>query len=250
MRESPRDLKLVNSICRAAEIIRCLNRGENRLTDICRKLNLSKSTVHRLLKTLEISGFAIQDPLDRRYYFGRLLIDLASNYLTQHQILIMTARDEMSRLREISGETVIIQVRIGIERIFVEELQSYRTPRLIVGKGYIAPLQTGSGGKLLLSEIQHNDLEKILKSMSLGNKKNNIDIESLVKELEVIRKRGYAKNVDETLGSASISVPIKNYACPVALTILAPKDHLSNVTSVLPELKKSAMRISQRLSKI
>jgi DNA-binding IclR family transcriptional regulator len=42
----------VQSIRRAAEILNCISSGTNSVTDIANKCNLSKSTVHRLLKAL------------------------------------------------------------------------------------------------------------------------------------------------------------------------------------------------------
>ena len=59
--------KTVNSVLRGAEILKCLSEGIDRITDISGKLQLAKGTVHRLLKTLEISKLVREDPATHRY---------------------------------------------------------------------------------------------------------------------------------------------------------------------------------------
>jgi DNA-binding IclR family transcriptional regulator len=73
----------------------------------------------------------------------------------------------------------------------------------------------------------------------------------LFKELDKIRELGYAESRGERLAHAvSISVPIKNYICPVSLSILGPEDRFSpNLMDILPTMKDAAERISHRLLK-
>ncbi|MEA2014140.1 MAG: helix-turn-helix domain-containing protein, partial [Thermodesulfobacteriota bacterium] len=60
-----RDLEManVNAVMRAANILQALAEGPEHITILSGKTGLSVCTLHRLLKTLEKSGFAIQDPL-------------------------------------------------------------------------------------------------------------------------------------------------------------------------------------------
>lgn len=248
MRNRAQNSEMVQSISRAIEIIKCLSAGEDRLIDICRGLKLGKSTVHRLLKTLEASGLVAQDPVNRRYYLGHLFISLASNPMIMHEGLTSSALDEMKRLRDFYRETVALQIRTGVHRMFLEELESPQNSKLTVGKGNVLPLQTGSGGKILLSELKADELELILKHIRTDwGKSPSIEITSFIKELETVKKQGYALSIDGVQGSAAISVPVRNYECPVALTILGPRDRFRGVTAILPEMKKSADRIGRRL---
>jgi DNA-binding IclR family transcriptional regulator len=68
---------IVNSITKGADILRNLSEGIDRISDLSKNLQLSKSTAHRLLKTLEISELVMQDPITRRYYLGPLILKLA-----------------------------------------------------------------------------------------------------------------------------------------------------------------------------
>ncbi len=242
----------VRSVIRAVKILQTLSDGVSTIKDISRTLNFSNSTVHRLLKTLEASNFVTYDPLGRRYYLGPLIIKLASNPMIAHSGLIISAFEEMQRLRDFSGETVALQIRAGIKRLFLEVVPSLQQIKHTEEKGNTAPLYTGSAGKVLLAELPQQDLEKILLQMRIVYPIHNTDISNedvLIKELEKVHSRGYATAFSEQVqGGAAISVPIRNYSCPVALSIFGPDTRFSDPTSVLEEIKKSADRISNHLS--
>jgi DNA-binding IclR family transcriptional regulator len=242
---------MVNSIRRAVDILRSLAEGTERINNISYKLQLSKSTIHRLLKSLENTGLVMQDPVTHRYYLGPLLLDLASRPIIAHQNLIVCAFEDMKYLRDLSRETVVLHIRIGLERICLEELQGLESIKYTAGKGFIAPIYTGSAGKLLLSELEDNELQLILKNLHLVPVGPNTitDKEVLLKELKKVRKQGHATSFGERIrGSASVSVPVKNYLCPVALSVLGPDNRLSEkMMVVLKEMKDCSIRISNKL---
>ena len=138
---------MVNSVYRAAEILSMLSVGKNRITDIGKELSLSKSTTHRLLKTLENCGFVFQDPISHQYFLGHLILKLSSNPLTTHQNLIVCAYEDMKRLREISGETITIHIRIGTQRICLEEMQANQNIRYGLVRGPFLRYMPGLPGK-------------------------------------------------------------------------------------------------------
>ncbi len=242
----------INSIARSAVILRILSNGIDRISDLSNELHLSKSTIHRLLKTLKTSEFVMQDPITRRYYLGPLIIELASKPFVAHESLIICGLEQMKYLRDLSGETVVLHIRIGLERICLEELQSFENIKYTAGKGFIAPIYTGSAGKILLSELNDNELQVLLNNIHLKpiGPKTITEKRVLLKELEKVREQGYATSFGERVpGSASISIPIKNYICPVALSILGPDNRFSLdiMLEVLEKMKESAARISRKL---
>ena len=242
---------MVNSVYRAAEILSMLSAGKNRITDIGNELDLSKSTTHRLLKTLENCGFVFQDPVSHQYFLGHLIIKLSSDPLTTHQNLIVCAYEEMKRLREISGETVTIHIRIGTQRICLEEMQAIQNIRYGVGRGSVSPIYAGSAGKILLSELTEKDRSHLIKNIHLipVGPHTITDRNGLLREIEKIKKQGYATSSGETLeGAISISVPIKGYFCPVALSIFGPKFRLEpRILSLKKEMGKGAKRIGSKI---
>ncbi len=245
---------MVNSVSRASAILKILGDGKNRLTDISRGLGLNMSTTHRLLKTLEKSGFVIQDPISHQYLLGHLILRLSSNPFIAHQGLGVSAQEEMERLRNLTGETVTINIRIGTQRICLEEIESPHNIKYTIGRGAMAEIYTGSAGKVLLAELSKRELEILLSNIKLQRIGPNTitDKGRLVKELERIRKKGFAKSSGEKLkGGVAISAPIKGYICPVSMTILGPEFRFgSQIMKYVKELKKSAARISKRIASL
>ena len=155
----------VRSVNRATRILQALGEGANSIKDISNAVDLSNSTVHRLLRALEASNFVIYDPNRRRYYLGPLLLKLADNPMISHNHLINCALDEMYRLRDISGETVALQIFAGVKRIFLEVVPSLQQIKHTEEKGNSVPLYAGSAGKVMLAELSQPDLGKIVRLM-------------------------------------------------------------------------------------
>ena len=245
----------INSVGRAADILKVLSEGLDRISDVSRRLGLSKSTTHRFLKSLEISGLVTQDPLTRRYHLGPLILNLASKPLIAHQGLIACAFEDMRRLRDLTRETVVLHIRTGLERICLEELQSLENLKYTAGKGATAPIHTGSAGKILLSELEDNELQLLLKNLRLIpiGPSTITDKKTLVEELKKVKARGFATSFGERIaGSASISVPVESYICPVALSVLGPDNRFSLgvMMDVLEEMKDRAKQISTNLRQV
>ena len=244
---------IVKSVRLAVDVLKCLGDGSEMLTKIASRLKLSKSTVHRLLKTLEASGMVSQDSRDRRYRLGSVIISLATSYDLSHQRLTACALEDMKYLRDISGETVHIYARIGAQIICLEELPSEQAVKLTVGKGSQLPLHVGSEPLILLSDLDDNEIERIIKNVSFTPFTPNTltDKSVFIAKVREARRQGWAMSRGTyALGAASIAVLIKNYSSPVALSILGPEARFEpNMMDILEELKDRANRISTRLLK-
>lgn len=246
------DSKTVLSILKAVRILKSLSNGVDRISDLSEALDLSKSTTHRLLRSLEQCSMVKQDPISRRYYLGPLMIDIASKPIITHRNLTTCAFEDMNYLRDLSRETVVLYIRMGDEKICIEEFQSLEDIRYTIGKGFVAPIYTGSSGKILLSELRKNELQLLLRDLGLEPFTPNTitDKKNLLNELQKVKKQGYALSFGERVkGASSISVPIKNYVCPVALSIMGPDNRLSlkKMMEILPVMKEGASRISKKL---
>ena len=164
----------------------------------------------------------------------------------------MCASQEMRHLRDLTGETVGLFIRMGLERICIEEIQSLQEIKHTIGKGFVTAIYAGSSGKLLLSELGKDELQLLLKNIALISIGPNTttDKKLLLKELKQIKKQGYAKSFGERVpGSASVSVPVADYICPVALSVLGPDYRLSSdvMMGFLKQIKDCSSRISKGL---
>ena len=251
MRNTTENSPVVKSIVRASDILKSLGDGAEMLTDISNRVNLSKTTTYRLLKTLRASGFVVQDPVTQLYHLGHMIVRLASSPAISHHRLVVYAFDEMKYLRDLSEETVAIQVKLGVQRMILEELPSKQHIRFTLGNGFVMPLYTGAGGKVLLSELPESEMQCILNGTKLVSATTNeiINKEALINEIKKVKQAGYAISFGETIvGNAGIAVPIKNYVCPAALGIFGPEARFrENMMNFLKDLRESVDRISKKL---
>lgn len=239
------------TVSRTIEVLACLAKGLDRIADICEQLGFNKSTVHRLLKGLESGGFVIRDPINHHYYLSPFFVELATKPLSAHKMLTISAASEMDLLRELSQETVLLHIPLGLSRICLSEFVSMQDIRYTAGIGKVAPIYVGSAGKLLLSELNQRELQVILKNLKMEPIGPNTitDKQTLLAELNKVRRLGYSVSMGERLShSASISVSVKNYICPVSLSILGPEDRFKpHLLAVLPAMREAATNISKKL---
>lgn len=239
------------TIARAVDILMILSSGMSGVTAVSKKLGLSKATIHRLLKSLELTGLVMREPENRQYCLGPLVVKLAADYLNVHQNLCIISSKEMKHLWNLSGETVSLFIQAGKEGMYIDEYESPQLLRYKPGKGTTTPLYVGSSGRVILSELTDEKLKMILNNIKLEplGPKTIIEKEALIKEIEKTRKQGYAISFEEkTPGGVGISVPIKNYVCPVALSIIGPDARLMpKMVGLIEEMKASADRISKKL---
>ena len=243
----------VNSISRAANILRCIAGGTSRITQIASKTELSNGTVHRLMKTLQAEGFIEQDPLTLKYALGPLLIALAINPMVTHAHLVSCAMEEMEFLRQATGETIGLVIRSGLRRLHLEELPSKQALKYTMGKGFVAPLHLAASSKVLLSELTYEDRHKLLSLIEDKeiDKDSGFKKAALLKEVSLVEENGYATSYGEFIsGVGSIAVPVKGYVVPVAMCIFGPLERfdLERMKKVLPNLKKASKRISKKLA--
>lgn len=247
------DQKIINAVIKAADILRCITEGINQSSSIADNLELSRSTTHRMLKTLQAAELVVQDPVTFRYNLGPFIHLLADYYARHHQSLVFCALPEMEKLRRTTGETIVLVIRVGLRRMYIEELASFQPLKYAAGKGYAPPIYAGATGKLLLSQMQEAELLRLMDAVTLEKVAPNTitDRKALLKELEEIRCKGYAVSCSELVtGAASVAVPINGYSQAVALCVLGPEHRMLNrIDGILAELRKTVPVIEKALAR-
>src|SRR5918997_6634872 len=98
---------LIQSVQRAAALLKAFDGGpaEQGVTDLSRKVGLHKSTVSRLLATLEREGLVERVPGTEKYQLGFALLRL-SGQVAHNGDLRIAARPALMELAEQSRETI------------------------------------------------------------------------------------------------------------------------------------------------
>lgn len=251
MKTNATSYKAVNHI---ADIFVCLINNVNTVTEIAERCQISKSTASRLLRNLALSKIIIRDPFNQKYYPGSLITQFASRYHLAHKYLMVCSLKEMQRLSEISKETILLSVLIGIQYMNLHQISSTHEIR-ITAEGVIrGPLFAGASAKALFSQVSNEDIRLAIKYFSLNNKESPsvIDKETFLKQIMQVKHQGYAITCGESIpGVLGISVPIKNYICPAALSIIGPDSRIKpKVDNLIMELKASTSQISDFITEM
>ena len=250
--------KATGSIAHAVEILICLSNDIHKVSDIARQCDFSKSTVHRVLKLLEQPQLVVQDTINRRYYLGPLVTRLASNAITTHRRLITYAEFEMQRLSSITGETVALDIMVGMQYLSLHEIPSPHNLRVTQESKKIGPLYTGlyagASVKVLLAQLDENRLKVLMDMTTLTpvTERTITDKQLLTAQLQEIRRHGYAVSRGERIpGTICAAVPVNNYILLVGLSVVGPDSRLqSRIRQVVVELKTSSRRISKSIAGI
>jgi DNA-binding IclR family transcriptional regulator len=152
-------------------------------------------------------------------------------------------------LQESHHETALLIIPIGDQRLVLKESRSDQQIALSHGEGSTIPLLVGSAGRVLLSQYDDRTLQHLFAVMDIPSVVPGFmtDPDLRMEEIKAIRSRGYALSTGEMIpDSTGISVPIKGYVCPVALSIFGPKFRF-NPLDALDDIQKSARRISARI---
>jgi DNA-binding IclR family transcriptional regulator len=242
----------VQSIHRAADILRCISDGINSVTEIAANCNLHKSTVHRLLKALGESDLVIQNPISHQYFLGYLFVKLTLTPATSHEYLIDCAREEMQRLSQLTGETVDLRIKLGLKNIGLDLIQS-KNDLVVIGDSLrVRPINIGVDGMVLLSQLRDEELWVVFGNMQLEpvTKRENIDTEDIMPKIKLIRQQGYALISNELImGVTCICAPIKNYLLPAVLILVGPEIRMKpKIKNLTKELLICAARVSENVS--
>jgi IclR family transcriptional regulator, KDG regulon repressor len=242
----------VQSIKRAAGILDCISDGINSVTSIAVKCDLSKSTVHRLLKALCESELVMQDPINHQYFLGYSIIKLISTPMATQEYLTTCASEEMNKLSETSGETVSLGIKMGLKNINIHVVTSTSDLKVDGAKLRIRPVQTGVDGLVLLSQLDDKQIANILNTIQTDSKSktNKLASAELSNKIKQIRSLGFAIGHSElTLGVTCISAPLKNYALPAVLNLVGPEIRMKpKIQPLTAALITTAGRISNILA--
>lgn len=235
----------VRAVDRALDILLCFtSKTDLAMTEIAEHVGLHKSTVHRMLATLEDKGFIERDRSTDRYHLGLKVWELSANLSrTDDQATIWLP--EMERLRDQLGETVSIYVRDGSERIRIQAVQSNQPVRRVAPVGVRLPLYAGASSKVL---IAYSDL--MVQESIFGDPEwlYSIDLDQYKGQLEDICAKGYATSFEEReLGAAALSAPIfdRTGKIAAALSVSGPASRMTMKTmnEYAPVLLESAKRM-------
>lgn len=244
----------LSSVAKALRILKAFNVNHPiwRVGELSKELGFSKSTVSRLIQTLVEEEFLTEDNEEPGYRLGNALLYLGGNYINDSE-LYNEVSPVLNKLVLETGESAHIAVKNKKKVLYLNKQIGPYYSDIQTLTGSINPVHATSSGKVLLAYSPEDVIEEIingdLDAYTEHTLTNPIRIR---KELEEVRKRGYATSIEELApGNYSIAAPVFDYEGEIvcAIAIVGPvsrltKEKLSRFNRIVAQ---SAREASERL---
>ena len=219
------------------------------LKQLAAETRLHPSTAHRILAVM-VENRLVDRIEPGTYRLGIRLLELGN--LVKSRINVrQEALVHMHHLHEELGETVNLSVRHADEVVYIERtVDSHSMMRVVQIIGARAPLHITAVGKLFLAEDGPDKCADYARRTGLPRFTENTltDADAFMKEIEKIRRQGYAfDNEEAEKGVSCIGAGIfsDDGRLVAGLSVSAPSDRLNRAWA--PQVRQTAEKISRAL---
>ncbi|GAA4886840.1 IclR family transcriptional regulator [Saccharopolyspora cebuensis] len=184
------------------------------LAELCGRTGLPRATAHRLAVGLEVHRL-LRRGSDGRWRPGPALAEFAGGAVDP---LLEAAAAVVPKLRDVTGESVQLYRRDGMQRLCVAAAEPLSGLRDTVPVGTALSMTAGSGAKVLAAWADPTTQRAVLGEAVYGER-----------TLMEVRRRGWAQSVAEReSGVASVSAPVRDTAGTVvaAISVSGPIDRM------------------------
>jgi len=203
----------VPAIERAMRILNAFKDGrlEYGVSELSHALDINKSTVHGIVRTLSEYRMLEQDPNTRKYRLGPGLIELGSLARTRRD-LRQVARPFLEHLLRQTQETALLGVFEDDGITIIDTMQPARDLRIAAAPGQRLPYSAGSFGRAFLAWMREAEVDRLIETFGLRSF-TDASITDPVRykaSLEQVRQQGFAIDDSEEYleGVWAVSAPI------------------------------------------
>lgn len=248
-------MPIIQSVERALKILNLFDEytTELKITEISEKMELHKSTVHSLLKTLQKHNYIDQNPENEKYRLGLKLIE-RGNFVISSIDIRQIAKKYLLDLSKKTGQTVHLGILNGQEGVYIDKVEGKTAIIRFskIGKGI--PLHATAIGKVLLAFEEPKEVQRILTGYQFikQNEYTIINEEDFLNELEIVHQQGYAvDNQENELGVRCIAVPLINHEnkviASISISTLISQVNDDKLVEIIKLLKQTGLEISKKL---
>lgn len=209
------------------------------VSEVARTLGLSKTVVHRVIQSLRSRSLLRPAPNETGYVLGPAAIRLGTRAWGQLDARSVSA-PILRRLRDETRETTTLSVLAGHARIYLDQFESPQEVKMVVEIGPHYPLHSGASSRSILAFLPEPYVAEAIEQ--LKDERPDLDVDDYRRELEEVRKSGYAISLNErNTGAASIAAPFFDVAGNVLGSIsssgpvfrYSSSDHTKQIEQVL-----------------
>lgn len=165
------------------------------VSELANRLNLSKSAVHKHLKTLQKHEYVHNE--DGQYRLGLKFLEYGGR-LRDRDCLYDLGRESVRDLAEEINELVILSVKEFDRGVFLFRWNDQYNLKETIPLGNRFYLHQNGAGKAMLAELPDAEIDRIFsKGLPAATKNTITERSALRQEIGTIRERGFAINRGE-----------------------------------------------------
>lgn len=178
------------------------------ISDLARKLNMSKGTLHGITQAFLDLGVITQDS-NKKFSLGPTLIELGNKALTGDDLRV-SLRPFLEELYGEFNETVFLGTSDAEKITIIEKVDNPSGLKISAPVGTRLPLIAGAAGKIFLAALSDQDLQGVVRdTLPKFTDKSITDRSKYIEEIKKVREQGYATDFEEYIqGINAVSVPI------------------------------------------
>lgn len=194
MSDADNDRYTVPGLERGLRILCEFSRREPTLTapELARRLGVPRSTVFRLLVTLENMGFVERTEDGRAHRLGLAVLRLGFEYLASLGITEL-GRPILERMRDATGYTANLVVRDGRDIVYIQRAAAHSPFVSSVSIGTRLPAHATVLGQVLLGDLSLSQLRNLYPEAQLPRSSANApaSVDALFEMAQQARSRGH-----------------------------------------------------------
>ena len=244
----------VQTVEKALEIIELLTGNQYidgvSISELSKELDLGKSTVHRIIETMEAKGYIHQDNDTKKYHLSWKLFELGNSIPRRRNLFTMDTT-LLQALCDKFQETVNMGVRVDDSVVTIHKINPTSSLIANLQIGTREALHATAMGKALMSQMTREEIVKLLGTgpYEQFTSKTIKDVDQLTENINIIRGRGYSLDDEEySAGLTCISVPLKNYRNEIVAAISISGATIRMTEDKLNEIQKELKHVAERLS--
>lgn len=244
----------VQTVEKALEIIELLTGNQYKdgisISELSKELGLGKSTVHRIIETMESKSYVSQDDENKKYQLSWKLFELGNSIPRRRNLFNM----DTSLLQELCDrfqETVNMGVKVDSSVVTINKINPTTSLIANLQIGTREALYATAMGKALISEMTREEIIKIIGDgpYEQYTSKTISSIDQLMGDIELIRRRGFSTDEEEfSAGLTCISVPIRDYRNEIVAAISLSGATIRMTESKLNEIQEELRAVTRKLS--
>ena len=205
--------KKAPALARGLKVLELLAEEESELSlkSIAERLSIPTPSLWRILGVLRENGYLLFDQDKKTYRLGFKFLYLGNIFMSRMGFRSQ-ARAYLKQLVELTGETAELSARVKDQLILIEQVEGPEAVRLFSRIGSAYPyFHATAPGKVYLAHMTGEKLKHVMDRMGLPKITEHTitGFEALKKELETVRKNGYAYDEQEMrIGVVRIAAPV------------------------------------------